>query len=63
MDLRQAVEMAKWILTKENIDRQLVGQNSLTPFMSIKESFIKKGYIQYDRWHTAEDRQTDGHDG
>ena len=42
MDLRQAVEMAKRILTKEKIDRQLAGQTSLTPFMSIKESFSKK---------------------
>ena len=32
MDLRQAVEMAKRVLIKEKIDRQLKGQNSLTPF-------------------------------
>ena len=42
MDLRQAVEMTKRILTKEKIDRQLAGQTSLTPFMKIKESFGKK---------------------
>ena len=42
MDLRQAVEMAKRILTKEKIDRQLAGQTSLTLFMSIKEGFSKK---------------------
>ena len=42
MDLRQAVEVAKWILTKEKIDRQLAGQTSLTAFMSIKERFGKK---------------------
>ena len=35
MDLRQSVEMVKRILTKEKIDRQLAGQTSLTPFMSI----------------------------
>ena len=34
-DLRQAEETAKRILTKEKIDRQLVGQLSSTPFMSI----------------------------
>ena len=42
MDLRQVVEMAKRILTKEQIDRQLAGQTSLTPFMSIKEGFSMK---------------------
>ena len=34
--------MAKRILTKEKKDRQLAGQTSLTPFMSIKEGFSKK---------------------
>ena len=42
MDLRQAVEMVKRILTKEKIDGQLAGQNSLTPFMNIRECFNKK---------------------
>ena len=42
MDLRKAVEMVKRILTKEKIDRQLAGENSSTPFMSIKEGFSKK---------------------
>ena len=42
MDLRQPVEMAKRILAKEKIDRQLTGQTSSTPFMSIKEGFSKK---------------------
>ena len=42
MDLRQAVEMAKRILMKEKIDRQLAGQTSLTPFMNIKEGSGKK---------------------
>ena len=37
-DLRQAVETAKRILTKEKIDRQLTGQSSSTLFMSIKDS-------------------------
>ena len=40
MDLRQAVEMVKRILMKEKIDRQLAGQTSLTPFMSIKDRQI-----------------------
>ena len=41
-DLRQAVETAKRILTKEKVDRQLAGQTSSTPFMSIKEGFGKR---------------------
>ena len=40
--LRQAVETANRILTKEKIDRQLAGQTSLTPFMNIKEGYNKK---------------------
>ena len=39
-DLRQAVETAKRILTKEKIDRQLAGQFSLTPFMNIKDKKV-----------------------
>ena len=35
-DLQLAVEMAKRILTKEKIDRQLVGQSSSTPFINIQ---------------------------
>ena len=42
MDLTQAIESAKKILTKEKIDRQLAGQTSLTPFMKIKEGYSKK---------------------
>ena len=34
-DLRLAVETAKRILTKEKIDRQLVGQSSSASFMNI----------------------------
>ena len=41
-DLRQAVETAKRILTTEKIDRQLMGQSSSTPFMSIKDSYVNK---------------------
>ena len=42
MDLRQAVEMAKRILMKEKIDRQLAGQASSTPFMSIRGNCRKR---------------------
>ena len=40
--LRQAVETAKRILTKEKIDGQLTGQSSSTPFRSIKDSHSRK---------------------
>ena len=36
-DLRQAAEMAKRILTKEKLDKQLTGQTSTSPFMSIRD--------------------------
>ena len=42
INLRQTVEMAKRFLMKENIDRQLAGQTSSTPFMNIKEVFGKQ---------------------
>ena len=35
--LRQAVEMAKRILTKEKLDKQLTGQTSTRPFMSVRD--------------------------
>ena len=38
---RQAVETVKRILIKEKIDRQLAGQSSSTPFMSVKDSCSK----------------------
>ena len=41
-DLRQAVETAKRILTKEKLDRQLTGQTSTSPFKSIKDGFNRK---------------------
>ena len=36
-DLRQAVEIAKRILTKERLERQLMGQSLSTPFISIRD--------------------------
>ena len=41
-DLRQAVETAKRILTKEKLDKQLTGQASTSPFMSIREGTNRK---------------------
>ena len=36
-DLRQAVDTAKIILTKENLDKQLTGQTSTSPFMNVRD--------------------------
>ena len=41
-DLRLAVETAKRILTKEKIDKQLAGQTSSVPFMSVKDGLSKR---------------------
>ena len=41
-DLRQAVETVKRILTKEKLDKQLTGQTSTSPFMSIREGVNRK---------------------
>ena len=41
-DLRQAVETATRILTKEKVDKQLTRQSSSTPFMSIRDGHIRK---------------------
>ena len=42
VDLRLAVETAKRILTKEKRDKQLAGQTSSTPFMSVKDGLSKR---------------------
>ena len=36
-DLRQTVDMAKRILTKEKLDKQLTGQTPTSPFMSVRD--------------------------
>ena len=41
-DLRQAVETAKRILTKEKLDKQLTGQSSTSPFMNIRDGTERK---------------------
>ena len=40
--MRQAVPMAKRILTKEKLGKQLTGQTSTSPFMSIREGTNRK---------------------
>ena len=44
-ELRQAVETAKRILTKEKLDKQLTGQTSTSPFMSIRDRINRKSVI------------------
>ena len=52
-NLRQAVDTAKRILTKEKLDKQLTGLTSTSPFMSIREgtdkrvSFDARGVLGY----------------
>ena len=41
-DLRVVVDTAKRMLTKEKTDKQLVGQTSSTPFMSVRDSQSKR---------------------
>ena len=41
-DLRQVVKMAKRILTKEKLDRQLTGQSLSRPFMSIRDGHQRR---------------------
>ena len=36
-DLRQVVETAKRILTKEKVDKQLTGQPATSPFMNVRD--------------------------
>ena len=36
-NLRQAVDTAKRKLTKEKLDKQLIGQTSISPFRSVKD--------------------------
>ena len=54
-NLRDATDLAKRVLTKEKLDRQLTGQSS-TPFMGVTindnhftQNNHKKGVI-YDEW-------------
>ena len=52
--LRQAVETAKRILTKEKLDKQLTGQASTSPFMSIREGARRK--VSFDTRDKLEDK-------
>ena len=53
-DLRQAVETAKRILTKEILDKQLTEQASTSPFMSIRKGVSRK--VSFDTRDELEDK-------
>ena len=48
------VETAKRILTKEKLDKQLTGQTSTSPFMSIREGTNRK--VSFDTRDELEDK-------
>ena len=54
MDLRQVVETVKRVLMKEKIDRQLAGQNSLTPFMNMRDNPNKR--VTFDMTDNTEQK-------
>ena len=53
-DLRQAVETAKRILTKEKLDKQLTRQVSTIPFMSIREEASRR--VSFDTREELNDK-------
>ena len=53
-NLREAVESAKCVVTKGNLDKQLVGQRS-TPYMSLKiHSSEKQKSVKFDEYKLLE---------
>ena len=59
--LRLAVEIAKSTLTKEEIDRQLAGQSSSTPFINVRDGYNSKKVVTFDmqdRLHDKIDKLT-----
>ena len=54
-DLRQDIETAKRILTKEKINRQLAGQSSSTPFMNITDGYVSKN-VTFDTQDGLEEK-------
>ena len=53
-DLRQMVERAKRILTKEKLDRQLIRQSLPTPFMGIRDGHNRK--VSFDTREELDDK-------
>ena len=55
-DLRLTIKTAKRILTKEKIDRQLVGKSSSTPFMNIRDGYNSKEVVTFDTQDRLDDK-------
>ena len=53
-DLRQTVETAKRILTKEKLDKQLTGKASTSPFISIREGASRR--VSFDTREELNDK-------
>ena len=53
-DLRQAIETAKRILTKEKLHKQLTGQASTSPFMRSREGVSRR--VLFDTKEELKDR-------
>ena len=53
-DHRQAVDTAKRILTKERLDKQLTGQTSISPFMSVRDG--TEGRVSFNTRDELEDK-------
>ena len=55
-DLRLAVETAKRIPMKEKIDRQLVCQSSLAPFMNVRHGYNSRKIVTFDPQDRLDDK-------
>ena len=53
-NLRQVVDTAKRILTKEKLDKQLTGQTSTSPFMSVKDGTQRR--VSFNNRDELEDK-------
>ena len=61
-DLRQAVDTAKRILTKEKLDKQLIGQTSASPFMSVRDGTERRVSFNTKDELGGQDRQINSSD-
>ena len=52
-DLRQAVDMAKRILTKEKLDKELTSQTSMSPFMSVRDGTDRR--VSFNTFNTKDE--------
>ena len=55
-DLKLVVEIAKRILTKEKIDRQLAGQSTMTPLMNIRDGYNNTKAVTFNMQDRLDDK-------